>query len=144
MTVERSLSIRLASLLLAASFLFATGPEVFGLLGCPYHGADGIEAAGAVAVESAYHGHQGNAAPATSSADRGYADQGSSDEPCGWLADCHVCCVQVSPRVDTVGTLLPSAVSRVVKESSDAARRPLGPRHGLFELHLPNAPPSLI
>lgn len=132
---------RVVSLALAASFLFVTAPDAFGIHGCPYHGFGDV-ATVAEMHPGMVHGteHAGTETAELASAYQG--DQGSgSGQPCTWLADCHACCVQASVRIDSPATLPATPVQRVARQVTESAQPPLGPRHGLFELHLPNAPP---
>lgn len=142
MTAKASPFRKAASLVLAASFLFVTAPDLFGLHGCPYHGlGSDMAMASEVHIEAMLGAHHRAATAAPISPD--HAEQGSG-RPCTWLADCHACCVQASVRVDYPSAPFVGAVAQMDRRSTDAIGRPLGPRHHLFELHLPNAPPLFI
>lgn len=142
MTANASPFRRIASLVLASSFLFATAPDTFGLHGCPYHGmAADVATASEVSLEVANQTpHDGAAMAAHAAAEHGSPDS-DSGRPCTWLADCHACCMQAPVQVDYPSAPLPGAVARVDRQSMDTVQGPMGPRHQLFELHLPNAPP---
>jgi hypothetical protein len=133
---------KVASLVLASSFLFATAPDMFGLHGCPYHGiAADVATASEVHLE-ATHQRQHDGVAMAAHADHGSSESGSGG-PCTWLVDCHACCVQASVPINYPTAPIAIAVAGVDGHSAVATRRPLGPRHKLFELHLPNAPPLL-
>lgn len=121
--------------LLAGSLLLAAGPDVYGLDNCPFHGGHGTAgepAEGALGHGSGAHSADGSVASSDV--------EGSQDQFCMWLVDCHAC-VESGPQ-------LFAATSHVVTPDHTSYRAvlparigPLGPRHLRFELHQPNAPP---
>lgn len=115
--------IRVLHLLLAVAFLGASGGSPYGLHGCPRHGAEG-PTPGAHPVAAASVHHPSTSAPA----------------PCRCVGDCHESAV--TPH-HVSGDEPRGATGTPTFETDQGAPRPSvrGPRHLLFELHLPNAPP---
>lgn len=141
MTFRTAGPTRLVYLLFAVAFVWATGGQAFGLRPCPVHDAlpgshapatDGsAEAVADASSDRAVHS-------GTESARQDHRDP--HDGPCTCLDDCHV---GASELASIAGPVLiagfPTAPVRSVLGSE--AGELLGPRHRLFELHLPNAPP---
>lgn len=131
---------RLLSLALAVVFLFGTGVQAAGLQHCPMHDAS----AGGLAIDAptptAGHGepaaHGGTSHQHTSGASH---DRSS----CTCLGGCDA---QVSASAPETGlgllSLLPPPETLPVPEAEGSLLQ--GPRHDLFELHRPNAPPPSI
>lgn len=114
------------SLLLALAFLSATGPDVYGVHDCPYHG----HSEAAAASSDGEHGDTS-----------GEHHSPESDQPCTWLVDCHASVessLYVSPAKSYVSAPIVERSTSVPSEESVV----WGPRHLLYELHLPNAPPA--
>ena len=121
--------------LLAGSLLLAAGPDVYGLDNCPFHGDHG--SLGATAEGTAHHGN-GAHSPNGSVASSG--PQGSQDQFCMWLVDCHAC-VEPGPQLFGPATHLATPDHTKYRAVLPPRVGPLGPRHLRFELHQPNAPP---
>lgn len=114
-----------AILSIAAFWAWIPGavPDGYGLHACPHHGP--LETPDTPAHEG-QRDHQ--------------AENPSPLPTCAWLADCEAC-TEVPP--DGTGSTVPvrdnGPTGSVVSPS--LLTLPLGPRHDLYELHLPNAPP---
>lgn len=117
------------SLLLAVAFMTAGGMNPDGVHDCPLHRA-----------ESAPHETR---AGISDHADPGTASRHSpSDGPCRCVGDCHrsaVTPVHPPERGWTPVTTAPPSTA----DSPSPLPTVRGPRHLLFELHLPNAPPHI-
>lgn len=129
---------RLGCLLILGAFLGATEGQALGLKPCPYHDAvpeshEADDPEPPAPEEASLH----------SLGDSDVAAQHPSHPkgPCTCLDDCHVGTSSAAAPTDT--SLLAASPLPLVPAStlrSDGSLR--GPRHHLFELHLPNAPPS--
>jgi hypothetical protein len=121
--------------LLAGSLLLAVGPDVYGLDNCPFHGGHGT--LGETTAGASDHG--GGAHP-SDGLEASSGPQNSQDQFCMWLVDCHAC-VESGPQLSgpTVHVVTPDHTS--YRAVLPARVGPFGPRHLLFELHQPNAPP---
>lgn len=141
-------------LCLALAFLFATGPDVFGIHECPYHDhAEGrglAHGASADPVGSDRPARSDDGAEGGSDHEHGASERVADghetshpDGPCTWLVDCHAS-VESSPYAPVASA--PMSVPGVEGPFLQASMRPQlhGPRHLLRELHLPNAPPLRI
>ena len=119
---------RAVSLAAIVPFLVAMGPDLFGVHGCPYHGH-------AYAETDTVPGHIGG--PPT------HHEVSPEERPCTWLVDCHARSGHWLPG-PSLSSLLPPYLPDTAAEIPPYDTGPLGPRHGLFELHLPNAPPKVV
>lgn len=130
---------RLLALLLAVAFVCATQGEALGLRHCPYH--DAVPVAGHQPADAS---DDGASAPGShlAAADGSHSAQHRPhpDGPCTCIQDCHVGTSQPGPASDPA--LLAALPATPVLPAASAHGGMLhGPRHELFELHLPNAPP---
>lgn len=147
-----SLTDRLFRLLLAVAFLAATGTQAYGLRPCPIHDAvaETQEEHGAAALPGT--GQRLPAADAVPSSTAAPPPTGiaarvpqhghsGADAACTCVGDC--CEAESSSRAAlsspprTPGPGVRAADGLLL----DGGELRLGPRHSLFELHLPNAPP---
>lgn len=122
---------KVTSLALAASLLVATGPDVYGLHQCPFHG----EHSGGA---QAYRAHP----PSSADLHAETVPQAPQQGICAWLVDCYAC-VESAPSLSSPVSIVGSSVPALPIFPIVGFNGPLGPRHQLFELHLPNAPPLL-
>ena len=124
MTARARRSGRLLSLGLSALLLLAGRPDAYGLHQCAHHPSRAPSGQAVHDASDAGHPESGRA-PAGS---------------CSTVVDCPVC-LGWSPRFPGSAARIQEPVDQLVAERVDPALCPLGPRHLLFELHLPNAPP---
>ena len=145
-----SVTRRIATFFLAVLFVWAAGPDAYGLHPCPEHSS--LAAAG--------HGHAGHSTSALSGAegsDASEAPSGSeapvtasqssgqhSGGTCSCIESCVVAGSVAAPSADVFvsSKQFPDVRTRAAEVRSDAAQ--LTPRHAPFELHLPNAPPRSL
>lgn len=124
MTARPRRSRSLLSLGLSAMLLLAGRPDAYGLHQCAHHPSSAPSDHAVHDTSDAGHPESGRA-PAGS---------------CSKVVDCHVC-LGWGPRFPGSAARILEPVDQLVADLVDPARCPLGPRHLLFELHLPNAPP---
>jgi hypothetical protein len=118
---------RTVSLAVFAPFFFAMG--LFGVSACPYHGRADTQSGPRVSAHPQEHlAH----------------DESADQRPCTWLVDCNACVGAPLPGPDLYSSLLPTNLSEAAADPTPCDQGPLGPRRGLFELHLPNAPPRVV
>lgn len=157
MTFEALRTTRLLSLLAVVAFFGATEGQAYGLRPCPVHDAypdaphaqtdaktapgtahggshvDHSDAGRGLGVAGPAHGED----PRASAGDHHPHPGGG---PCTCIDDCHVGSSSpgpvASPAVVAAGALPPVVLGPMADGGSLK-----GPRHRLFELHLPNAPP---
>lgn len=134
-SVDSSIPKGLLAPLCAAVFLAAGGSNPYGLHSCPHH--DG---------RAAPAPEHGTGSPPSFSEEVGqrvsHRQPGghSSRGPCTCVGTCHASAQPPVPGAD--GAAVPrSDPIRGSSASVTALDHPEGPRHSLFELHLPNAPP---
>lgn len=125
---------RVASALFAVVFLWASGPDAYGLHECPEHATVPPAAHTTDAPHGAPHHLDPGSAPS--------ADAPLPGGPCTCIQDCQVTGEPPPPSG-------PSAAEADALRAADPAPprfdpRVLGARHAPFELHLPNAPPLLV
>jgi hypothetical protein len=126
---NRSWTRKVTSLTLAASLLVATSPDVYGLHQCPFHGGhseDGQTQQGHPPQSTDFHAETLPGTP--------------SQGICAWLVDCYAC-VESAPSLSAPVSIVGSIAPALPIFPAVRVDGPLGPRHQLFELHLPNAPP---
>ncbi|MFW6200451.1 MAG: hypothetical protein ACOC8K_07760 [Gemmatimonadota bacterium] len=137
MRATASATRRSATFFLAFVFLWAVGPDAYGLHPCPEHSSVGAPSHhGAGHAESHPDGPEG---PATA-ADHGGEHHGSA---CSCIESCVVSAsvVAPSPERSVSSDDFPDIRTHVAQRGSDDSE--LTPRHSPFELHLPNAPPAV-
>lgn len=113
---------RLLHLVCAVAFVAAAGATSYGLHGCPHHDPGGAPppAAGHVLLDADAHGDR----PAG---------------PCACVGNCHA---TAATPVHPPAADVPGAARGATYPTAAPPRHVVrGPRHALFELHLPNAPP---
>lgn len=150
--VDRPLGIRLIHLLAALAFVGAVEGQAYGLRPCPVHDslpgtADDHHVPGTAGAAGAAH-----PGPDAAASDHGAEhaahhtaataphDHHGGGGPCTCIHDCNVGTGTVALPDETVvaaGQLPPLVLGSMVDGASLR-----GPRHQLFELHLPNAPPA--
>lgn len=130
-----SLAGRPIRLLLTAAFLLAGGAGPYGAHACPMHGKD-AKTADSAASAGVLHRGAGDADGSTAAA----SGPEAGTRTCLCLGNCHA----------TAATPVHGSVRSAARASADVALGALsplpdhlvsGPRHLLFELHRPNAPP---
>lgn len=160
MTFEALRTTRLLSLLAVVAFFGATGGQAYGLRHCPVHDAYPGASSSSHAETAPGTAHGGSRAVHADRSDAGHglgvagpahgedlhrASAGDhhphpAGGPCTCLDDCHVGSSSPgpvsSPAVVAAGPLPPVVLGPMADGGSLQ-----GPRHRLFELHLPNAPP---
>lgn len=146
LTIRRFGPIRLIALLAFASFLGAAEGQAYGLRTCPVHDAPASPhgtgpdsgAPHAPAPHSDGGHDRGDGADGLASA--GHHSSPGSEGSCTCIDDCHVGSSTAGPASNPAAIasgLLPPLVLGSMANAGDLR----GPRHRLFELHLPNAPP---
>lgn len=142
-TFNASVPKRLVHLLCAVVFFGASEGQPFGSRHCPHHDAVPMAAADGhrASADSPQQGsaHSPGHGPAATSGSHHPAHGG----PCTCLKDCHVGSATVAPIPSAAFQAdLPDAPSISERPHRDGSLR--GPRHPLFDLHLPNAPPFVV
>lgn len=122
-------------LLLAVVFLAAGAGSSPGVHDCPRHADAG---ASVPVAGTGDRGHGGHGARAGAASHRPAPDDG----PCRCLGDCHDSAV--TPLAPAAPAALPAAAPASLAAAPAPPWSVRGPRHRLFELHLPNAPPRTI
>lgn len=135
MNLIRSATGGLLRFAVVATFAWAAGTDAYGSEACLHHDAVPDAGGHGYHVPDAYV----EAHPVAESSDH-HSEEGHGDGPCTCITHCQ------APGGDLS---LPAAVNAVVRAPDIAVSMEppvlrsavLGPRHHLFELHLPNAPP---
>ena len=139
MLLASSMPNRLIRLACAAVFFAAAQGAGLGLKHCPHHDASAETTAAARGAP-----HHSSAGPAShAGATVAHGDGHEEGTPCTCLDECHAGSVTLGPTQDGIRPAS-SSTAPIFTTSTRPDGSPRGPRHLLFELHRPNAPPFVV